>query len=241
MKFLYCILCILCSQYGFSQQVDPKQTSKEPVNPYAEKPLLVNQFLYFDSEYILIDFESFEPHFHSKNIDLLEKSKLLWGIEYGVQYKALFFGANINFGSQKGTVTDSIDSKVNYTRFGLSLGYYILNTKLIQIVPRTSIYLNNISLKNFNSKDDIPLDDYTTNPDFKLRFSQFTSQLGIDINIKIPKLSTKPGQPFLLGFKTAYNVDIGSTSLSSDENTLKSGSNLKSIPLTLGIHFTILL
>ena len=48
MKYIYCLLCVLLTQYGFSQQEDSTTPLKEHVNPYAEKPLLVNQFLYFD-------------------------------------------------------------------------------------------------------------------------------------------------------------------------------------------------
>lgn len=241
MKYIILILSLFTLQIGFGQTTEPSNSPSEQVNPYAEKPLLVNPFLYFDSELVRFDFDEFSPHFHTKNIDLLEKSKLLWGVEYGVQYKHLFFGANINFGSQSGSVTDSIDSKTNYTRFGGSFGYYVLNTKHIQVLPRSSFYINNLNLKNFSSKDDIPLDDYTSNPDFKLNFRQYTVQFGLDINIKIHKISTKPGQPFLVGIKSGYNLDIGETKLKSAENTLTSDSNISTLPFTFGFHFTMLL
>lgn len=242
MKYLYLLaLFFLYTQLVFAQTQNPTSETENRVNPYAEKPLTVDQFLYFDSELIRFDFEAFQPFFHVKNIDLLEKSKLLWGVEYGVRYKSLFFGANVNFGAQSSSITDSIDAKTNYTRFGLSGGYYVLNTKHIQIVPRTSLYINTTSLKNFSSKDDIPLEDYTSNPDFKLNFRQYTLQLGLDINLKISSISTKPGQPFLVGFKTGYNMDLGDTRLKSEENTLKSKSNISVEDITFGFHFTMLL
>lgn len=240
MRLTIYILCFLFFQMGFAQQTD--SPSKEIENPYAEKPLLVNQFLYFDSELIEIDFKEFESHFHQRNIDLLEKPKLLWGIEYGVQYKSMFFGLNMNFGSQKGHVTDSVDAKVNYTRFGLSTGYYLMNTHHFQCMPRVGININNIRLKNFSSADDIPLDTYTSTPDFKLTFSQFTAQFGLDLNYKIHNISTKPGrQPFIIGVKTAYNINLGPTRLSSEENKLKTNSEIDLSFLTFGLHFTILL
>lgn len=243
MRLIYILFCfVLFYKTGFAQKTKSESSStEERVNPYAEKPLLVNQFMYFDAELVSFDFNEFKQHFHQRNIDLLEKSKLLWGLEYGVQYKKVFFGAKINFGSQKGSVTDSIDAKNNFTRFGLSGGYYFVNTNAFQVMPRAGILLNNMSLKNFSSKKDIPLDQYTSNPDFKLNFQQYIFQLGLDINYKIHKISTKPGQPFLIGIKAAYNLDIGHTRVTSDENILKSDADISIIPLTIGLHFTILL
>lgn len=241
MKYMFFLIGLIISQVSFSQQLESDKDSNNMVNPYAEKPLIVNQFIYFDTEVIQIDFESFQPFFHKRNIKILEKSKILWGLEYGVQYKKLFFGTNINFSAQKGSVTDSVDSKVNYNRFGLSIGYYILNSKHFQILPRSSIYYHSLSLKNFNNQKYIDLQDYTSHPDFKVKFSQYTAQFGLDINIKIPSISTKPGQPFLLGFKTAYNINLGHTRLTSEENTLKSNANFEMSNVTFGMHFTILL
>ncbi len=241
MKYILFTLLFLSINIGYSQTKPTNSTQLEQTNPYLDKPLAVNQFLYFDSDLIRFNFEKLSPYFHKKNIDLLEKPKLLWGIEYGAQYKALFFGVNMNFSSLSGSVTDTIDTKTNYTRFGVSIGYYILNSKHLQLVPRMSFYVNNLSLRNYNSKDEIPLDDYIYNPDFKLNFRQFTGLFGLDINIKIHKISTKPGQPFLIGIKTGYNVDLGGTKITSAENTLKSDADISSLPLSFGLHFTMLL
>ena len=241
MKYILILFFLLSVYQGYAQVNPQPNTPPEQVNPYAEKPLLVNQFLYFDSELIEFDFNAFESNFHKKNIDLLEKPKLLWGVEYGVQYKTLFFGINMNFGAQSGSVSDTVDTKTNYTRFGLSTGYYLIDTRHIQLVPKVSIYANSLSLRNFNAKDDIDLDEYTSNPDFKLSFRQYTAQFGLDINFKIHKISTKPGQPFLVGITYGYNLDLGNTKVKSAENTLNTSSNISSVQLTFALHFTMLL
>lgn len=241
MKYIYLILVVVGLQIGKAQTTQPLKKQVEQVNPYAEKTLSMNQFLNFDSEIMQFNFNSFKPNFDQRNIDLLDKPKLLWGVEYGVQYKTFLFAVNLNFGSQSGSISDSVDAKSNFTRFGCSGGLYVLNTRHIQIVPRTSIYINNISLKNFNAKDDLPLDEYTSNPDFKLNFRQYTLQFGVELNFKIPKISIKPGQPFLIGIKTSYNTDIGDTALKSDENTLKSKANISVKSFNYGFHFTMLI
>lgn len=213
----------------------------EQVNPYAEKPLKSNQFLYFDLERMEFDFNEFSSVFSEKNIELLESPKLFWGLEYGVQYHELFFSVQFSLGRQTQTLNDSIDGRVNYNRLGLAVGYYLVNSKKIQLIPKFELFYNSLGLKNFSSTKEIPLVDYLENPNFDLDFSQYTGQIGMEVNWKFPYLSTNPTQPFLIGIHSGYNFTLGKTSLQSENNTLKTSQNIDLANMTYGFHFTIYL
>lgn len=213
----------------------------KPINPYAEKPLKSNQFLYFDLEQIEFNYQEFKPLLNDNNIDLLEHPKLYWGLEYGVQYRQLFFSIQFSLGRKTQAINDSIEGRTNYNRFGLALGYYLVNSKKIQILPKFELFYNRIGLKNFSSDKNIPLEDYLENPNFDLNFSQFTGQIGLEVNWKIPNLSTNPTQPFLIGLNGGYNFVMGNTSLKSEDNTLTTSKNIGIESLSFGIHFTLYL
>jgi len=222
-----------------AQNTSKNQSSK--TNPYKEKTKQTNQFLMLNTEFMAFNFDEFKDVFHQKNIDLLSKNKLFWGIEYGVKLKKTYAGLTLNIGSQKGEVNDSIDSKSNFSRIGLSFGHYALNTKHIQCIPRIGFFLNNIDIKNFPSKDDIPLTDYVNSPNIDINFRQYSMQLGLDINYKTEKLSLKPGHPFIVGIKIGYNTNLGDSRITSNYNTLTSKKTAVIDPFSLGFHFTMLI
>ncbi len=188
---------------------------------YGQKTIVVNNMIFEDSaeetnrygfnifiqaDLVYHNFDAFKPILEAYNTDLMN-SPGLFCFGFGLTHKK--WSPELDFGFSKNSGgNDSLNIRFNTTRYGLGLGYNLINSKRFLISPKTSIYWTRYRLINSN-KEEVPLEQYVFNRDLDIRFNQLSGFVGLDIAYKFHDLFPWiPSTYWTIGFYGGYIFNI---------------------------------
>jgi len=130
------------------------------------------------------DFGDFKPLLKDYNVDLMNESNGIVGVELAGFYNRYYMGLNFGYANDEVNDHDSLDIVFNSSQYGLHFGYNLLDSRRILLTPKVAIKWNRYRLLNNNNDKTIPLEQYINERDIDLRFNQMTGFVGINLAYK---------------------------------------------------------
>jgi hypothetical protein len=171
-----------------SAWIENRLRSFEDYSIYSKphyEPFTNEIIFYFRPDIMFNNFDAFESELGEHNIEYLNNSGLM--VSFGISARRGKYLAGFILGvlpvSPNGK-HDSLNVRMNSTRFGLNFGVDVVNNRRFIVTPRVDLHWNRYRLIN-SRKDRISLGQYMSEREVDLRFNQMTASMGLDLSYKI--------------------------------------------------------
>ncbi len=193
----------------------------------------------FQVDMIKNDFGEFSSLLGEYNTDLMNNSGAVYSWECALTYNRFHYGFTFGIQNLPTENHDSLELECNTTLYGLSLGYKIVNSKRLIVMPECGVKWYRYRLLNYPDTRKIPLNQYLTERDLDMRFNQTTGFIGLNLAYKI-YFNTYPfSNYYTIGLYGGYIFKLNNKPwIYSRRNRLKSNHNIDMYPLNLGIFMS---
>ena len=104
------------------------------------------QSIFIQTDIMLNDFNAFTTAFGEHSINFMNRSLGVFMFGVGGTYKKWLTELNFGFSNSNDYANDTLNIKFNSTRYGITLGYNLVNNKRLIVTPKTSINWNRYRL-----------------------------------------------------------------------------------------------
>lgn len=188
------------------------------------------------------NFAEFSSLLDTFNTDLLGKGYFPFGVEMDMIHKKFIMGLSLGHAYDEEVIGDTMDLEVNLARYGIQLGYMLLNSHRIFVSPEFAINWNRYRLVNSDHKRRIPLEEYKASRDLDIRFNQLTGTIGLKVAYKMYAYNYFDTDFWTVGFYGGYSFAINNSPwLYSRRNRLTTTQHapLKSMVFGFFVSFQI--
>jgi len=193
----------------------------------------------FQVDFIYADFNAFEPVLGSYNTELMSNSNGIFNFELGGTYKKYYAGISWGFAYDGDYKHDSLDIEFNSLQYGLHFGYYLLDSKRFQIVPKVAVKWNRYRLINSDNDNRIPIEQYVSERDIDIRFNQTTGFVGLNTAYKLYKHGILPSNYWTIGVYGGYTFKLNADPwIYSRRNRLTTDKSISIKNYSLGFYFS---
>ena len=190
-------------------------------------------------DFLYNDFGEFESILESYNVDKMGSFNPIFVTEIAGNYNRFYFGLSFGYDHEDHNKHDSLDIEFNTTRFGLHLGYNLVDSKRFLVTPKFALKWNRYRLINSTNEDEIPLDQYITERDLDLRFNQLTGFIGVNLSVKFYQFSLEPCDYWTVGIYGGYLFKFHNKPfLSSSKTKLTTNNKIGIQDYNIGIYIS---
>jgi len=207
--------------------------------PYPTQKLKYGMIFFIQVDYIINNFNDFQPLLKDYNIDLMNNSSGIFSMEIAGTYKRYYLGLNFGYADDSNSDHDSLDINFNTNQYGLHFGYNLLSTKRLLFTPKVAIKWNRYRLMNYDKDNKIPIEQYVSERDLDLRFNQVTGFVGFNLSYKMYKYNLFASDYWTFGIYGGYAFKVNDKPwIYSRGNRLTSNGTIGMEKYNIGIHFS---
>lgn len=151
---------------------------------YPEAEFSYGFFASLQVDLIFNDFGDFRPLLKDYNVDYMNESNGIAGVELAGLINRYYMGLSFGYANDEINDHDSLDIEFNSSLYGLHFGYNLLDSRRILLTPKVAVKWNRYRLLNNNNSRTIPLEQYINEREIDLRFNQMTGFVGINLAYK---------------------------------------------------------
>jgi hypothetical protein len=164
----------------------------------------------FRPDIMFNNFEAFESELGKHNVDYLNGSGLMVSVGLSARRDKYLYGLVFGFLPVTSyNKQDSLDIRLNSTRFGINFGVDVVNSRRFIVTPQINLHWNRYRLINSN-RDRISLQQYMSEREVDLRFNQTTVSMGLNISYKIYNTKGLTCDYWTIGLFGGYIVGLNS-------------------------------
>jgi len=235
------LMLVMLKEENYGAIAESENGGGDPMNSEEMMPA-IGFYLSIGVESVPCRFTQFTPILESYNVDFMNQSDAVLSLEMGVEYKKIFSGFQLGFGSYDNTDHDSLDINFNTTLYGLRLGYGVIDSKRILLEPTISFKINHFRLINADNRRSIPIETNMQQRNLDMRINQATMDVGYRLAYKIYGKSGSSTSYYTVGIYAGFAVKLSDKPwVYSLRNKLITDKRIDLEPLTWGFTFSSVL
>lgn len=200
----------------------------------------VNEFSYMSFGYQTMqeNYDEFTTELGADNVELLNRVRNLYTIEFGSAIDRYFISYKIGFNYKSNKDLDSVLLKNNNVLVGLNFGYDLVNSTRFSVVPSLVVNYQNVGLRNANKQEEIPLSSYMAEKDVHLNFNQFYGMMKFNLYYKF-RNNDRIKEFFTAGVEAGYIVKLNNKSMiRANDNKLQTSARTSIDNLYIGFSIS---
>ena len=187
------------------------------------------------------DFSQFLEPLGDYNINFMNKTYAFTSFDFAATYNR--YQAGLMYGTEseysEGIAGDSLDADLNSLLFGLSLGYKLIDSRRIVLMPGVALKWYRYRLINSDKDRKIPLSQYISDRDLDIRFNQTALFLGTSLGYKIYNNFLFVSDYWTIGVYGGYLIKLNEDPwIYSERNRLVSDRKIDMSKLNAGIRIS---
>ncbi len=144
-----------------------------------------HMFLSLELAILELDYSEFENQLGDYNIELLERIDAIPVFELGFRFKRIYTGVEFGITYYEELDFDSLSMEITKTRWGLNLGYNLIDSRRFTVTPNFALKANRSRLINSAKDNKIELQEYIEDRNLDIRINQLTGFAGLDLSYKM--------------------------------------------------------
>lgn len=195
---------------------------------------------FLKADFLFPDFQRYDHLLGDENIDLMNRAGGTFTLGLDLIFNKVAYGISFGFASAEDEIEDELSLEFNTSRYGIHVGYHLINSRRLMVEPRFTIQWDRFRLLNYDAEGRIPISNYLDQRDIDLRLNQTYAIAGVNLAYKIYNTGAFNSNFFTVGLYGGYLFKLNENPwLYSRRNRLSGAERIDFEDFMIGIFFTI--
>lgn len=189
-------------------------------------------------DFLFPDFQRYDHLLGDENIVLMNRAGSTITLGLDLIFNKVAYGISFGFALAEDEIDDELSLEFNTSRYGIHMGYHLINSRRLMVEPRFTIQWDRFRLLNYDAEGRIPISNYLDQRDIDLRLNQTYAIAGVNLAYKIYNTGAYSSDYFTVGLYGGYLFKLNENPwLYSRRNRLSGAERIDIEDFMIGVFF----